>query len=267
MFKTVLIVTGGGLLAFAAYAARTGTPAAIPAGRPRRSPDSARRPAGRREGSTSRDELDDVKIKPVFLPPIREPRQRKLTIGHETKKNTKKVTAMTISPTLKKADIDAAWEHIKSDRGEGFRTHAYEDTLGFWTIGHGLKIHGKGDLAHRDLKRYLNRKTPITEEESERIGKEITAANYNEVAGLFPNWDKLQKRQRTGLLEMAYQLGARGLANFRKTVGLINAGDYTEAGLEAGRSQWAIQTPERAARIAIDISNGTLTRADLPWVD
>ena len=171
-----------------------------------------------------------------------------------------------IRPEEKQADIDAAWEHIKSDAGEGFRTHAYQDTLGFWTIGHGLKIHNSKKLPHRDLTRYVNRATPITREESERIGKDITAANYNEVAGLFPSWDKLARRQRTGLIEMAYQLGARGVANFRKTVGLINAGDYREAGLEAGRSQWAIQTPNRAARIAIDISNGTLTRGELPWV-
>ena len=176
-------------------------------------------------------------------------------------------TSSRINPQTRAETIKSSWNKIK--RHEGYESAAYNDTLGYRTIGYGFKVADPNDVADRRLTKFARGQAPrIDREEAEDIGTAITAKTHDAIADLFTldEWDKFSTRQRDALVNMGYQLGAAGVGRFKRTLGLLKAGRYREAGLEAGRSQWALQTPNRAAEVAIDLSNGTLRRDELPWI-
>jgi lysozyme len=49
---------------------------------------------------------------------------------------------------------------------------------------------------------------------------------------------------------MCYQLGVKGFSKFRKTIALLNSGDYIMASEEMLDSKWAVQTPNRAIEMS-----------------
>ena len=113
---------------------------------------------------------------------------------------------------------------------EGFRSKPYQDSLKVWTFGHGL--------------------TEISEEESSRIVGE--------------RLDKLQAKwidkhpwisDRSPLLldvitEMSYQLGFAGTLGFKRMWKALKTNQYVLAHDEMLDSRWAIQSPNRAKRLA-----------------
>ena len=52
------------------------------------------------------------------------------------------------------------------------------------------------------------------------------------------------------LVEMSYQLGVNGVLKFKKMWGALKNEDYTEASKQMLDSRWAIQTPNRAKKLA-----------------
>ena len=65
-----------------------------------------------------------------------------------------------------------------------------------------------------------------------------------------PKYDHLPHEVRLVLANMAFQLGRRGLANFKATLAHITAGEWRKAADESLNSKWANQTPARANRMA-----------------
>jgi len=55
---------------------------------------------------------------------------------------------------------------------------------------------------------------------------------------------------------MGFQLGVRGLLNFRRMWTALEQKDYAMAAEEALDSRWAEQTPNRAAEVAAWIADG-----------
>ena len=120
---------------------------------------------------------------------------------------------------------------------EGFCTHAYQDTEGFWTIGYGRLIDARrgGGVSLAEAEFLLA--NDLTQAES--------VARY-----IYPAFDCFALAHRQALVSMAFNLGARRLAGFRKMRAAILAGDWTRAAHEALDSKWARQVPHRAAEIA-----------------
>lgn len=58
------------------------------------------------------------------------------------------------------------------------------------------------------------------------------------------------------LVQMAYQLGVRGLLNFRKALNAMQQANWPLAAAEMLDSAWANQTPERAERLAKQMHDG-----------
>jgi lysozyme len=54
---------------------------------------------------------------------------------------------------------------------------------------------------------------------------------------------------------MIYQIGHAGVAKFKKTLSLINEGDYKGASEEMLDSKWARQTPSRAQSLSTLMSS------------
>ena len=124
---------------------------------------------------------------------------------------------------------------------EGRRNHPYKCTAGKLTIGIG---HNLDDV-------------PISDEAIDVIFKaDLEAAER--VAAKYPYFEELDIARQAALIDMSFQLGAGGLAEFRKMHKALEAGDFDTAHFECLNSDYATQTPARAHRIANILKTGAV---------
>ena len=128
-------------------------------------------------------------------------------------------------------------------RDEGSVSHAYEDNLGFTTIGVGRLIDFRRGGGLRDS-------------EIDFLLSNDIAEKTAQVLAAFPWASKLNEPRRAVLINMAFQMGIRGLGGFHRMLGSIEDGQYSEAAMEMVDSLWAQQTPERAKRLAKQMVTG-----------
>jgi lysozyme len=123
-------------------------------------------------------------------------------------------------------------------REEGKVPYAYQDHLGYWTIGVGRLIDKRkgGRLSEDEIMYLLN--NDVT-----RFVKEVKEA-LPWVATLTPT------RQQV-LVAMAFQMGTAGLLGFKKTLELIRTDQYDKAATGMLNSKWGkTDSPARAKRMA-----------------
>lgn len=126
---------------------------------------------------------------------------------------------------------------------EGVVSHAYQDHLGYWTIGVGRLIDKrKGGGLSPDEIDYL-----LQNDINKIIGSLDKA---------LPWWNTLSPNRKAALAAMAFQMGLTNLLNFKKTLSLMKAGRFAAASEQMLTSLWAQQTPARAKRTAELIRNG-----------
>lgn len=128
-------------------------------------------------------------------------------------------------------------------RDEGEVLHAYQDHLGYWTIGVGILIDKRKGGG-------------ITEEESTYLLNNRIAEKEKELLARLPWVATLDEARFGALLNMAFQMGVDGLLGFRNTLGLIRNGKYDAAADNMLLSKWATQTPARAKRISEQMRTG-----------
>lgn len=122
-------------------------------------------------------------------------------------------------------------------RHEGTVRHAYQDHLGYWTIGVGRLIDERrgGGLSDDEIDYLLDN-------DIERV--------LSQLEPTIPGWDDLPDNVQIALASMAFQLGVAGLFGFKRMLAAIERKDWAEARREALHSKWAHQTPTRATEIA-----------------
>jgi lysozyme len=122
-------------------------------------------------------------------------------------------------------------------RDEGTESCAYQDSLGYWTIGVGRLIDARkgGGLSNDEID-YL-------------LDNDIKAKTA-EVLRALPWAARLSEARRAVLVNMAFQMGTKGLLAFHRTLGSVEDGQYGDAAVEMLNSTWAKQTPARAMRLA-----------------
>jgi lysozyme len=125
-------------------------------------------------------------------------------------------------------------------RDEGLRLHPYADSVGKLTIGIGRNLTDVG----------------ISEPEAEMLLSNDIAIASSRLAEAFPWTSGLDDVRRSALINMAFNMGVGGLANFRKFLAALQAKDYKTARNEMLNSQWAKQVGARAQRLAIQIETG-----------
>lgn len=133
-----------------------------------------------------------------------------------------------------------AWElnlRKQLERHEGRVAHAYQDHLGFWTIGIGRLIDARrgGGLSNDEIDNLFTNDLNRTKHQLRRN---------------LPWFDDAPDNVKQALCNMAFQLGVRGLLGFRRMLAAVAARDYETAHREALDSKWAEQTPERAREVA-----------------
>lgn len=129
-------------------------------------------------------------------------------------------------------------------RDEGEVLHAYQDHLGYLTIGIGRLIDSrKGGGLSSDEAAYLL---------SNDIDTRIRALREK-----LPWFDSLDEARQGVLVNMAFQMGVDGLLSFKNTLKMVEKGDYFRASENMLLSKWATsQTPERAKRLAKQMRTG-----------
>lgn len=134
-------------------------------------------------------------------------------------------------------------ERLLKDEGEVL--HAYQDHLGYLTIGPGILIDERKGGG-------------ITQEESRYLMRNRMKLREAQCAERFEWWQSIDEARRGVIVCMAYQLGTNGVANFKRMCAALRIRDYNTAALEMLDSDWARpgQTPERAKRLARIMRSG-----------
>jgi lysozyme len=139
-------------------------------------------------------------------------------------------------------DVIAA--HLEDE--EGRVDHAYQDSLGFWTIGVGRLIDKRkgGKLSDPEIDTLL----------ANDICAKMAAIED------WPAWQAVKDdpARATALLSMAFQLGVDGLAQFTHSLPLIADKQWQAAAASLMQSLWAKQTPNRAHRVTQMIATGVV---------
>lgn len=126
---------------------------------------------------------------------------------------------------------------------EGVVPHAYQDHLGYWTIGCGRLID----------KRKGGR---LTDEEIDYLLDNDIRRKTVEVYEALPWVREMNEPRQAVVISMAFQLGTEGLLRFVRTLDSMRDQRYYDAATGMMQSLWARQTPERARRLAHQLVTG-----------
>jgi len=123
---------------------------------------------------------------------------------------------------------------------EGFKGKPYKDTTGNTTLGYGHNLDAK----------------PLTKKQAEALMKDDIADARAQAAKL-PYYETLDPTRKDAVTALAYNLGPKGLAGFKKFHAAMASGDYQTAANELLNSTWAKQVgSQRAAEMAYLILHG-----------
>lgn len=143
--------------------------------------------------------------------------------------------------------VDKLYTQLYRDEGEVL--HAYQDSLGYWTIGIGRLIDKrKGGGVSAEESRYL------FDNDVRKVRKQVYSA--------LPWVRELDEARQGVLLNMCFQMGignaanGTGLLGFKNTLTMIERGEYENAARGMLNSLWAKQTPNRAKRLAEQMRTG-----------
>jgi len=128
-------------------------------------------------------------------------------------------------------------------RDEGERLSAYQDHLGYWTIGIGRLIDSR-------------RGGGISTDESTMLLRNDIARIRVELLQRLPWFVHLDPVRQGVLMNMTFQMGINGVMAFQDTLAKVQASDYAAAADRMLQSKWATQTPERANRLAKQMRDG-----------
>lgn len=130
-------------------------------------------------------------------------------------------------------------------RDEGVIPHAYQDHLGFWTIGVGRLVD----------KRKGGR---LSDDEIDYLLRNDVARFAAELDLKLSWWRTLDPVRQRVILNMAFNLGTAGLLGFKNTLAAVKAGQWDKAAAGMLASKWAKQVGKRAQRLAHMMRTGAV---------
>lgn len=122
---------------------------------------------------------------------------------------------------------------------EGYRSRAYQDTEGVWTIGYGTNLQ-ELTVDDETSTRWLLDKL----QESQML------------AGGFPWWNNLNGPRKDVVVEMIYNLGLTRFSKFKNLLTALVRCDWDKAAAEMLDSKWSTQVGKRADTLAQQMLTG-----------
>ena len=148
-------------------------------------------------------------------------------------------------------DVKDLYEEISADEGKVL--HAYLCSELHATIGIGHKILDTDPEKDLDIFGINWEEVPdeqyITEDRCYILFQEDVQIAISGCMKIYNNWDDLPQEVQHILVNMCFQLGQRGLGNFKQMGKAIEESDWGKASVEMMDSRWASQTPQRAERL------------------
>jgi len=124
-------------------------------------------------------------------------------------------------------------------RHEGYRSRAYQDSLGVWTIGWGTNLQElEVDSGTATLWLLQKLKESAT------------------LAGGFPWWNDLNGARKDVIVEMIYNMGLPRFGGFKMMLRALADKNFDKAAAEMLDSKWAAQVGKRADRLAQQMLSG-----------
>ena len=138
---------------------------------------------------------------------------------------------------------------------EGFRENVYKCSEGYPTVGYGLRV-GYKDQPLSDFRDF----PPMPENVARLWLQEFVYGCLMSLRStpVLEGGLGLNPVREAVMTSMAYQLGIRGVLNFKNMITALRAGDYKEASEEMLYSRWAKQTPSRVLRHSLMIETGEM---------
>lgn len=146
---------------------------------------------------------------------------------------------------------------------EGCKLEIYKDTLGYYTIGIGHLVSKESEfsIAVATLDSSIGRSTNgiITDIEAQTLFQSDVAKAKSSLSqyGLGSLLNNLDPVRQAALINMSFQLGAHGVANFKNSMALLARGEWEAAANELKNSTWYRQTTNRATRVIETFRTGT----------
>jgi len=124
---------------------------------------------------------------------------------------------------------------------EGFRKKIYKDSLGKKTIGHGHLI-TKDDNFEEGIEYTKSELLNLFHKDLEKARE-----GANQLVG---HIKELHIEAKNCIIEMVFQLGTRGVRNFKKMILALEEKNYFEAHVQMLDSRWSKQTPKRCVELS-----------------
>jgi lysozyme len=138
---------------------------------------------------------------------------------------------------------------------EGFRAKVYQCTAGHDTIGHGYNLDANPlNLSNYEIVGF--RKNGISKEQAETILKIHVAQIETALIKQFSWFESLNEARCAVLINMAFNLGLKGLLSFKNTLRMIETGDFEGASKNMLQSKWATQVKGRAVDLSAQMRTG-----------
>lgn len=144
-------------------------------------------------------------------------------------------------------------------QAEGMVLKPYRCPAGKLTIGvgHCLDTNPLSPEEQRALGDYMH---GITENGAKMLLRNDIKRAYEALPLIVKNFSDLSDDRQYALLDMCFQLGPRGLRHFKNMIRSIERDNFAMAAYECLASLYAVQTPQRAKRVALALKTGVWGR-------
>lgn len=132
------------------------------------------------------------------------------------------------------------------ERHEGRKGHVYTDSVGHPTIGVGFNLDRAGareriEQLGLDYDKVRSGQQDLTDQQIDALrNKDIEDAESIARREL-DNFDELSPDRKDAMTDMAFNLGAKGFAGFKKMIDAVESEDWDRAIEEMKNSKWAQQ--------------------------
>jgi GH24 family phage-related lysozyme (muramidase) len=143
------------------------------------------------------------------------------------------------------------------ERWEGRRSRVYTDTRGHPTIGVGFNLDRPDARGHiedvgLDYDQVRAGLVELSDSQIDRLFDADVDRSIADARTLVANFDSIPETKQKVVVDMVFNLGARGFAAFRNTINAIEQEDWQRAAREMKDSRWYGQVGNRApANVAV----------------